>query len=349
MTNTTPPRHESASAPARSHRHPFLQARRQPHQHAPAGHEAGDNASALDVTAAEKRQHHHHVDVEGGGGAPSMPSLASPLVVAPAPGDPAHPLNDGESHEGDDEHVHYSHRAPWLRAAVLGANDGLVSTASLMLGVGGGTESLRALVLAGVAGLVAGALSMAVGEYISVSSQRDSEEADVEKERREQEKGPAARAHELAELAEIYEERGLTKDLALAVAKQLTERDVIRAHARDELGIDLDDMSNALQAAFASSASFTVGAAVPLLAAAFIQAEVPRLLSLLAAALSTLIVLGATGAALGGAPKWKGALRILIGGGVAMGITYGIGRLFNITTGGSGGGGEAKAPPPLSA
>lgn len=141
----------------------------------------------------------------------------------------------------------------------------------------------------------------------------------------------------------------MTKDLALAVAKQLTERDVIRAHARDELGIDLDDMSNALQAAFASSASFTVGAAVPLLAAAFIQAEVPRLLSLLAAALSTLIVLGATGAALGGAPKWKGALRILIGGGVAMGITYGIGRLFNITTGGSGGGGEAKAPPPLSA
>ena len=103
MTNTTPPRHESASAPARSHRHPFLQARRQPHQHAPAGHEAGDNASALDVTAAEKRQHHHHVDVEGGGGAPSMPSPASPLVVAPAPGDPAHPLNDGESHEGDDE------------------------------------------------------------------------------------------------------------------------------------------------------------------------------------------------------------------------------------------------------
>ena len=297
-----------------------------------------------------------------------------------------------------------------------------------MLGVGGGTESLRALVLAGVAGLVAGALSMAVGEYISVSSQRDAEEvsffggrggreigrerekrvdekktperrffplsetstteknrgearrkrismqapfpfrfpshsllflsftntpplpkhqADVEKERREQEKGPAARAHELAELAEIYEERGLTKDLAMAVAKQLTERDVIRAHARDELGIDLDDMSNPLQAAFASSASFTVGAAVPLLAASFIQAEVPRLVSLIVASLVTLAALGATGAALGGAPKWKGSLRVLVGGGLAMAITYGIGRLFTI--GGGGEGGSAKAPPPLSA
>ena len=171
-------------------------------------------------------------------------------------------------------------------------------------------------------------------------------QADVEKERREQEKGPAARAHELSELAEIYEERGLTKDLALAVAKQLTERDVIRAHARDELGIDLDDMSNPLQAAFASSASFTVGAAVPLLAAAFIQAEVPRLLSLIAASLVTLCALGATGAALGGAPKLKGSLRVLVGGGLAMGITYGIGRLFTINMGGGGG---AKAPPPLSA
>ena len=255
------------------------------------------------------------------------------------------------------QHVHYSHRAPWLRAAVLGANDGLVSTASLMLGVGGGTESLRALVLAGVAGLVAGALSMAVGEYISVSSQRDAEEVKRgfeggrERKRREEKaereltgkkKGnrrsspfrpldrrprprkrgkranfqmhlpaafhylslslfPTPHRHNLhrptsrrsAESRKrappraptsspswprFYEERGLTKDLALAVAKQLTERDVIRAHARDELGIDLDDMSNPLQAAFASSASFTVGAAVPLLAAAFIQAEVPRLL-----------------------------------------------------------------------
>ena len=324
------------------------------------------------------------------------------------------------------QHVHYSHRAPWLRAAVLGANDGLVSTASLMLGVGGGTESLRALVLAGVAGLVAGALSMAVGEYISVSSQRDAEEvrmgrergyggrerwrkrgrkeekkkkkkkraffffffplstptstrakggasggensnpinlslfllhalsllpspihrqADVEKERREQEKGPAARAHELAELAEIYEGRGLSKDLAMAVAKQLTERDVIRAHARDELGIDLDDMSNPLQAAFASSASFTVGAAVPLLASAFVQPEAPRLASLVAASLLTLGALGATGAALGGAPKWKGSLRVLLGGGMAMAITYGIGRLFTINAGG----GEGGAKVPLSA
>lgn len=182
------------------------------------------------------------------------------------------------------------------------------------------------------------------------SPTKTASQADVEKERREQEKGPAARAHELSELAEIYEERGLTKDLAMAVAKQLTERDVIRAHARDELGIDLDDMSNPLQAAFASSASFTVGAAVPLLAAAFIQSEVPRLASLIVASLVTLSALGATGAALGGAPKWKGALRVLVGGGLAMAITYGIGRLFTINAGGNaGGGGGAKALPPLSA
>ena len=121
---------------------------------------------------------------------------------------------------------------------------------------------------------------------------------------------------------------------------------MIRAHARDELGIDLDDMSNPLQAAFASSASFTVGAAVPLLAAAFIQAEVPRLLSLIAASLVTLCALGATGEAHGGAPKLKRSLRVLVGGGLAMGITYGIGRLFTINMGGGGG---AKAPPPLSA
>jgi len=132
----------------------------------------------------------------------------------------------------------------------------------------------------------------------------------------------------------------------MAVAKELTERDVIRAHARDELGIDLDDMSNPLQAAFASSASFTVGAAVPLLAASFITAERPRLLSLIFASLATLAALGATGAALGGAPKWKGSLRVLIGGAAAMGITYGIGRLFTIPSGSGVGGSKA---PPLSA
>jgi len=186
-------------------------------------------------------------------------------------------------------------------------------------------------VLAGVAGLVAGALSMAAGEYISVASQRDAELADVAKEAAEQAKGPAARAAEQAELAAIYQARGLSPGLAAAVAEELSSHDndaVVRHHARDELGIDLDALANPFQAAAASAAAFTAGAAVPLLASAFIVHAGARLGALLGASCATLVALGATGAYLGGAPLWRGAARVLTGGAAAMALTYGVGRLF---------------------
>ncbi|EIE20116.1 DUF125-domain-containing protein, partial [Coccomyxa subellipsoidea C-169] len=224
---------------------------------------------------------------------------------------------------------HFSQRAPWLRAAVLGANDGLVSVASLMLGVEGGTHELHPVVLAGVAGLVAGALSMAVGEFVSVSSQRDAEEADIEKERKEQAKGPAARQHELEELTAIYEDRGLSQGLARQVAEELTAKDVIRAHARDELGIDIDDMTNPYQAAASSALAFCIGAGLPLLAAAFIEDPKWRIVSVVLTSAAALLVFGIMGAVLGGAGVMKGGTRVLIGGLAAMGITYGFGRIFN--------------------
>eukprot|EP00891_Asterochloris_glomerata_P009038 jgi/Astpho2/9038/Aster-02700 len=228
----------------------------------------------------------------------------------------------------EDEHNHYSQRAPWLRAGVLGANDGLVSVASLMMGVEGGSSALHSVVLAGLAGLVGGALSMAVGEYISVASQRDTEQADIEKERQQQANGPEARQHELEELAEIYEQRGLSKPLAHQVAVELTNKDVIRAHARDELGIDIDELANPLQASLASMASFVIGAGIPLLAAAFIHEAKWRLISLSISSTAALIVFGAIGAGLGGANLFMGGLRVMLGGWLALGITYGIGRGF---------------------
>lgn len=230
--------------------------------------------------------------------------------------------------DSDDEHDHYSHRAPWLRAMVLGANDGLVSVASLMMGIGGANDDLRAMQLAGIAGLVGGALSMACGEYISVSSQKDAEEADIEKERQEQMKGPAAKAREFEELVGIYMARGLSEHLARAVAHELTEKDVIRAHARDELGIDIDDLAKPMQASVASAISFALGAAIPLLTGAFIVDAYTRLLAVAAAATFGLALFGGSGAYLGGAPLLKASLRVLIGGWLAMAMTFGIGKVF---------------------
>lgn len=227
-----------------------------------------------------------------------------------------------------DEHQHFSQRAPWLRAGVLGANDGLVSVASLMIGVGGGSSALHIMILAGLAGLVGGALSMAVGEYISVASQKDAEQADIEKEKQMQAKGPAARQHELEELAAIYESRGLSKALAKQVAIEFTEKDVIRAHARDELGIDIDDLANPLQACVASAFAFCIGAGIPLLAASFITNHAMRIMSLVLATTVALTSFGMLGAWLGGANRFKGAARVVFGGWIALGITYGIGRAF---------------------
>lgn len=235
--------------------------------------------------------------------------------------------------EDDEElcdHAHHSNRAPWLRAMVLGANDGLVSTSALMMGVGGGTSALATMRLAGIAGLVGGALSMAVGEYISVSSQRDAERADIEQERLEQLKGPEARARELEELAQIYVGRGLPYSLALQVATVLTEKDVIRAHARDELGIDIDELANPLQAAVASAICFTVGAGLPLLSAAWIVDATLRLGILVAATTVGLCLFGFLGAYLGGANVLRGGTRVVVGGWLALGIVYGIGRALNV-------------------
>jgi VIT1/CCC1 family predicted Fe2+/Mn2+ transporter len=173
---------------------------------------------------------------------------------------------------------------------------------------------------------------MAVGEYISMSSQRDAEEADIEKERAEQQKGPEAQARELDELAQIYVSRGISPALARTVAEELTAHDVVRAHARDELGIDVDALANPLQAAAASALSFTLGAGIPLVAAAFIRPVIPRLASLIAASCVALFGFGVTGAVLGGAPWWRGGARVLAGGSAAMALTYGIGRAFNVAS-----------------
>lgn len=245
------------------------------------------------------------------------------------------PLAPRADTPGDEhcDHVHFSHRAPWLRAFVLGANDGLVSVASLLLGVGAGTSDQRLLQLSGVAGLVAGALSMACGEFISVASQKDAEEADIEKERQEQMKGPEARQRELDELAEIYVARGLSAPLARQVAEELTAKDVIRAHARDELNIDVDDLANPLQASLTSAVAFALGAAVPLVAGAFIGDAVLRLYAVVAATTAALLAFGGTGAALGGASVVRGALRVLVGGWLAMGLTYAIGTAFGVSPG----------------
>jgi vacuolar iron transporter family protein len=224
--------------------------------------------------------------------------------------------------------LHRTERIGWLRAAVLGANDGIVSTASLVLGVASAESSRSAVLVAGVAGLVAGAMSMAAGEYVSVSSQADTEEADVSRERAELAATPAA---EHAELAGIYEQRGLSPALAAEVASQLMAHDALGAHARDELGITVALQARPVQAALTSALTFAVGAALPLIVASLSPAE--WLMSLVAAA--SLLCLGALGglaARVGGARPWVGALRVVFWGALAMGLTAAIGALFGTST-----------------
>ena len=219
---------------------------------------------------------------------------------------------------------HRFDRIGWLRAAVLGANDGIVSTASLLVGVAGSGAHHGAIVIAGVAGLVAGAMSMAAGEYVSVSAQSDIEEADIAIERKEL----ATQADdELRELTAIYVARGLDADLALQVARQLTERDALCAHLRDELGFADHHRARPLQAAFASAASFAVGAVLPLLAgwAAPEHSVAPVVFG---TSLVVLLVLGSISSKAGGADPVRGALRVTFWGVFAMALTYGVGRLF---------------------
>ena len=223
--------------------------------------------------------------------------------------------------------VHRSGRAGWLRAAVLGADDAIVSTASLMIGVAASSASKAAILIAGVAGLVAGSMSMAVGEFVSVSSQRDAERADIEIEKRELEGQPHA---ELNELASIYMQRGLDRALALQVAEQLSAHDRLRAHLRDELGIDPEALARPLQAAWISALSFGSFATLPI--AALLVAPVAwRLVVIAGLSLLGLGALGALGAHLGGAPKARAALRVCIGGSLAMAVTAVIGKILGVS------------------
>lgn len=219
---------------------------------------------------------------------------------------------------------HKSHRAAWLRAAMLGANDGIVSTASLMLGVQAASDSQTAVLTAGIAGLVAGALSMAAGEYVSVSSQRDSELSDIEIERKSIAENPE---QELEELAGIYRQRGLDAELAREVAKQLHEHDAIEAHAQHELGIGQSDLAQPMQAAIASAVAFALGALIPILAAVFASHDTKGTWMIAIVSLFALFISGGVGALIGGGNKIKAALRVLIGGGLAMAITFAIGHL----------------------
>ncbi len=222
---------------------------------------------------------------------------------------------------------HRSHRIGWLRAAVLGANDGIVSTASLVVGVAAAGASTQTILVTGVAGLVAGAMSMAAGEYVSVSSQSDTENADLERERRELAADPE---HELAELTAIYVHRGLDKALATQVATQLMNHDALGAHARDELGINELMTARPIQAAMASAGTFAVGAALPLLAAVLAPAG-NLVWTVSIASLFFLAALGSLAARTGGASVPVSALRVTFWGALALAITAGVGTLFGVS------------------
>ena len=220
--------------------------------------------------------------------------------------------------------MHRSHRVGWLRAAVLGANDGIVSTASLVIGVAAADSSRSAVLLAGVAGLFAGALSMAAGEYVSVYSQADTEKADLELEKKHLKEEPE---YELQELADIYVERGLDPDLAREVAKQLMAHDALAAHARDELGITEAMSARPLQAAVFSAVSFSIGAALPL-ATVWLSPMSGLIYITAASSLVFLAALGAVAARAGGASMVRGSVRVLFWGAIAMAATALVGKLF---------------------
>jgi vacuolar iron transporter family protein len=221
---------------------------------------------------------------------------------------------------------HKNHRIGWLRAAVMGANDGIVSTASLVLGVAAAGVSSKSMLITGVAGLVAGAMSMAAGEYVSVSSQSDTENADLEKERVELATQPE---HEHAELAAIYVGRGLSKPLAAEVATQLMAHDALGAHSRDELGISELTTARPVQAALASAATFSVGAAMPLMVVLLVPASL-LMWAVAGSSLLFLAVLGALAGSTGGSSMGMAAVRVTFWGALAMALTAGVGALFGV-------------------
>lgn len=225
--------------------------------------------------------------------------------------------------------LHYIQRTNWLRAAVLGANDGILSTASLAIGIAAASNHREAVVLATIAGLVAGALSMAAGEYVSVSSQTDVEKADIVREMRELKEMPEI---ELQRLAEIYEKRGLNKETALTVAKELSEHDALGAHMRDELGINEISKAKPIQAAFSSGLAFTVGGVMPLLVTLFMPLKNMEY-SLYIFAIIFLIILGALAARTGGSSIKRAVIRITFWGTAAMGLTALAGYIFGVSVG----------------
>ncbi|MGR3587104.1 MAG: VIT1/CCC1 transporter family protein [Paracoccaceae bacterium] len=225
--------------------------------------------------------------------------------------------------------IHMVHRIGWLRAAVLGANDGLVSTSSLVVGVAAAGSDKPEVLIAGLAGLMAGAMSMAAGEYVSVSSQTDAEQADLARETGELAETPEA---ELEELTQIYVARGLDRDLATKVAIQLTERDALATHARDELGISETVTAHPIQAAVVSALTFAVGAVIPLVIT--LMAPAAQLVSVVAGTtLIALAILGAAGASAGGAGLARGAVRVTFWGALAMAATATVGMVFGVTVG----------------
>ena len=229
--------------------------------------------------------------------------------------------------EDDSSKIHYIHRSNWLRAAVLGANDGILSTASIAIGVAAASNFREPIILATVAGLVAGALSMAAGEYVSVSSQTDLEQADIEREKQELIEMPEL---ELLRLAKIYEDRGLKKETALTVAKELTEKDALAAHIRDELGINDISQAKPIQAAFTSAVAFTLGGILPLCVALFLPLKNLEFY-LYGSTTLFLILLGSLTAKAGGSSVKKAVIRITFWGTIAMGLTAYVGYLFNVS------------------
>ncbi len=238
---------------------------------------------------------------------------------APAAYEPEIGPHDDEPHDDT-----IGSRLNWLRAAVLGANDGIVSVAGIVMGVAGATANSKTILVAGTAGLVAGALSMAAGEYVSVSTQRDTELALLDKERRELEEDPEG---ELVELADIYRAKGLDEDLALQVARQLSEHDALGAHAEAELGIDPEDLTSPWHATFASMGAFTLGALLPLLTITLVP-QTARIWVTVAAVTIALALTGWASSATGDAPRFRAIVRNVAGGLLAMAVTYLIGTLI---------------------
>ncbi|MFX0574287.1 VIT1/CCC1 transporter family protein [Nocardia nepalensis] len=233
----------------------------------------------------------------------------------------------GSPHPHEPHGADLTSRLNWLRAGVLGANDGIVSTAGLVVGVAAATTSSSAIFTAGIAGLTAGAISMAVGEYVSVSTQRDSERALLAKERKELTDEPE---YELAELADIYQAKGLSPETARKVAEELTAHDAFLAHAEAELGLDPQALTNPWQAAISSAIAFTLGALLPLLAI-ILPPTTARIPVTSAAVLVALAITGSVSARLGGSDRRRAVLRVVIGGALAMAVTYGIGQLAGVS------------------